>query len=250
LSLVRSERRGAVALITLDRPGANAFHAELVQELRGHLRQTRGAGAVVLTSALPGFFSAGWDLPALARFSRKEMSSFYKAYCDLVREIFGLEAPVVAALPGHAIAGGLIVAAAADERYAAEGRGEFGLSEVRLGVPVPRCCFEIFRYAIGGHAAERLASSGENLSAAEVLRIGLVDAIGPAEDLLERAVERATRLAAVSAPAHAAIKSNARAGALASYDSARKTDSFLDLWFGEDAQQRIRALVERLNKKT
>lgn len=249
MSLVRVERRGAIALVTLDRPRANAFTAELVLELRQALRQATGAGAVVLASALPGFFSAGWDLPTLVVCDRKGMGVFYEAFCDLVREIFVFSAPVVAALPGHAIAGGLIVAAAADERYAAEGKGEFGLSEVKLGLPVPFSCLEIFRYGIGPRATERLAATGGNLSAADALAIGLLDRVVPAGELLGRAAERAGELALPSSAAHAAIKRSVRSSALARFDRAREEDPFLDFWFGEDAQQRIRALVEKLRKK-
>ena len=249
MSLVRLEQRGAIVLVTLDRPRANAFNPELVLELGQAFRQVAGAGAVVLTSALPGFFSAGWDLPTLALCNRKGMGVFYEGFCDLVREIFVFGAPVVAALPGHAIAGGLIVAAAADERYAAQGKGEFGLSEVKLGLPVPFCCFEVFRHGIGARAAERLASTGESLSAANALEVGLLDRVVPAGELLPRAVERAGQLALPSAAAHAAIKTSARSPALAWFDRARKRDPLLDFWFGPDAQPRIRALVEKLSKK-
>ena len=64
---------------------------------------------------------------------------------------------LVAALPGHAIAGGLILASAADERIAAEGNGEFGLSEVALGVPIPRAAYEIFQHLLGDLAQHHVA---------------------------------------------------------------------------------------------
>ncbi len=249
MSLVRLEERGAVVLVTLDRPKANAFDAELVVELRQAFRESVGSGAVVLASALPSLFSAGWDLPTLSGCDRKGMEEFYEAYCDLVREIFVFGAPVVAALPGHAIAGGLIVAAAADERYAAQGKGEFGLSEVKLGLPVPFCCLEIFRHEIGSRAMERLAATGENLAAADALALGLLDRVVPAGELLDRSVERARELALWSPAAHAAIKRRARSSALARFDQAREKDPFLDFWFGKDAQPRLRALVEKLAKK-
>ena len=177
------------------------------------------------------------------------MEGFLEAYGDLVREIFVFGAPVVAALPGHAIAGGLIVAAAADERIAAEGRGQLGLSEVLLGVPVPHCLLEIFRHVVGARGMERLAATGENLSVAQALAGGLVDRVVLPEDLRERAVERAGLLAKLPGPAHAAIKRRARAAALARFDQARQRDPFLDVWFGKDAQDRITALVAKLSKK-
>src|SRR5262249_61705015 len=125
--------------------------------------------------------------PVLADRDRKGMEEFVGAYCDLVRQLCVFGPPVVAALPGHAIAGGLIFAMAADERIAAEGSGKFGLSEVILGVSVPACLMEPFRHVVGPRHMERLASTGENVDPDGALAIGLVDAIVPAEELLDRA---------------------------------------------------------------
>jgi enoyl-CoA hydratase/carnithine racemase len=249
MSLVRVEEQGGVSVVTLDRPGANAFDEELVADLRQAFREAVGSPAVVLASALPSIFSAGWDLKILLRFQRKAMEGFLEAYCDLVREIFVFGAPVVAALSGHAIAGGLIVAAAADERIAADGRGQLGLSEVLLGVPVPHCLLELFRHVVGARGMERLASTGENLSVEQALTAGLVDRVVLPEDLLQRAVERAALLAKLPASAHAAIKRRARAAALARFDQARERDPFLDVWFTPGAQERIAALVAKLSTR-
>jgi enoyl-CoA hydratase len=248
VTFVRVERRDEVAVLTLDRPRANAFHRPLVDELAAVFAESAEAGAVVLTSSSPSIFSAGWDLPTLLAMDREEFGGFVSAYCDLVREIFAFERPVVAALTGHAIAGGLIVAAAADERIAAEGKGELGLSEVLLGVSVPACLLEPFRHAIGPRQMERLAATGENLSFEKALAIGLVDRIVPAEGLLAESVARARFLAGRPGAAHEAIKLRARAAALARFDQARGGDPFLDYWFSEDAQSRIRALVAKLRK--
>jgi enoyl-CoA hydratase len=249
VSLVRAERRENVAVLTLDRPRANAFSPELVADLTEAFAASADAGAVVLTSSSPGMFSAGWDLTHLVGAERPAFDVFVTAYCDLVRRIFSFERPVVAALPGHAIAGGLIVAAAADERIAAAGKGELGLSEVLLGVPVPACLLEIFRHAVGPRAMERLAATGENLPVEAARAIGLVDRIVPPEKLADEALARAVFLAGRPAAAHAAIKSRSRAAALARFDQARGSDPFASFWFSDDAQSRIRALVARLTKK-
>ncbi len=248
LSLLRIERRDEVTVVTLDRPRANAFNRELVGELAEAFAENSDAGAVVLASSTPGMFSAGWDLPTLRELDREAFGGFVSAYCDLVRQVFAFERPVVAALGGHAIAGGLILAAAADERFAAEGKGELGLSEVLLGVSVPACLLELFRHAVGPRHMERLAATGENLSVERAHAIGLVDRIVSAGSLLEEAVERARLLAGRPAEAHASIKLRSRSAALARFDQARGGDPFLDFWFSEDAQSRIRALVAKLKK--
>ena len=246
MSLVSVETRDPVVVLTLDRPKANALSPELVEELSAAFSSNAKARAIVLTSALPGMFSGGWDLPLLVGRNRKAMEDFVGAYCDLVRQIFVFGAPVVAALPGHAIAGGLILAMAADERIAAQGKGKFGLSEVVLGVSVPQCLMEPFRHVIGTRHMERLAATGENVDVERALAIGLLDRAVSAEALLDSAVERARFLAGLSGPAYAAIKRRSRSASIARFDQARSHDPFLDFWFGEDAQFRIKDLVARL----
>ena len=249
MSLVRVEERDGIAVVTLDRPPANAFAPELVGRLREVLRESVGAHALVLTSANPGIFSAGWDLPRISALDRAEMREYLDSFCDLVREIFTHPAPVLAALPGHAIAGGLIVACAADERYAAEGAARFGLSEVALGVPLPACCLELFGYVLGPRRMERLTASAENLPGPEALALGLLDRVVAAPVLLDASLERAQRLARGSAAAYAEVKRRARADAVARFDAARKDDPFLDFWFSPEARKRIAALIEKLTGK-
>lgn len=249
MSLVRTEIRDEVAILTLDRPKANAFSPELVAALSEALKAQEDARAVVLASALPGMFSAGWDLPRIVDWDRAAMERFIAGYCDLVRQVFVFGPPLVAALPGHAIAGGLIVAMGADERLVAKGKGKFGLSEVILGVSVPQCLMEPFRHVVGARHMERLAATGENLGVEEALAIGLVDRIVPAEELLDRAVERARFLGGLAPAAYASIKRRSRSAAVARFDQARDHDPFLDFWFGEDARFRIKDMVARLTSR-
>jgi enoyl-CoA hydratase/carnithine racemase len=250
VSFVSVEIRDEIAVITLDRPKANAFNLDLVEELSAAFSANAKARGVVLASALTGIFSAGWDLPLLIDRDRKGMEEFVETYCDLVRQIFVFGPPVVVALPGHAIAGGLIVAMAADERIVAEGKGKFGLSEVILGVSVPHCLMEPFRHVVGARHMERLASTGENLAIDRALAMGLVDRAVPAETLRDAAVERARFLAGLSLPAYAAIKLRSRAAAIARFDQARDHDPFLDFWFSQDARFRIKDMVARLSSRS
>jgi enoyl-CoA hydratase/carnithine racemase len=248
VSPVSVEDRDGVAVIALDRPPANAFSADLVAEAAEAFAGSGDARAIVLTSTSPKIFSGGWDLPVVSRLPRAEMADFYEAYCDLVRQIFTHPAPIVAALPGHAIAGGMIVAAAADERFVAEGPARLGLSEVALGVPLPACCAELFRFVLGSRAMERLTASAENMDVPRALAIGLADRAVPPESLSDAAIERALALSRGSAPAYAETKRRARAETLDRFDESRRDDPFLDYWFSSDARERIGALVARLSR--
>jgi enoyl-CoA hydratase/carnithine racemase len=249
LSLVSIQDRDGVAFLSLDRPPANAFSSELISDLSAALASAAGPRAIVLTSTSLKIFSGGWDLTRVSVLARPEMEKFLDAYCDLVRQIFTFPAPIVAALPGHAIAGGMIVAAAADERFVAEGPARLGLSEVALGVPLPACVLELFRFVLGSRGMERLTASAENVDVAGALAIGLADRAVPREGLADAAFERAASLSRGSAPAYAETKRRAREDALCRFDAARRDDPFLDYWFSPDARQRISALVERLSRK-
>ncbi|HEX7252512.1 MAG TPA: enoyl-CoA hydratase/isomerase family protein, partial [Thermoanaerobaculia bacterium] len=231
MKFVRLEDRGGVAVATLDRPPANALNADLFDELAQVFRESESASAIVLTSALPTIFSAGWDLPTVLELDRSGMEEFLDRFCNLIRQIFTFGAPAVVALPGHAIAGGMILASAGDERFASPGKGQLGLSEVLLGATVPECCLEVFRHVIGFRKMERLASTGENLSVETAREIGFLDRVTGPEDLLDQAVARARFLAERPGPIYAAIKRRARAAAVARFDQARKGDPFLDYWF-------------------
>lgn len=249
MTLVASEARdGGVALLTLDRPRANAFTPELVDDLSAAFDAHRGARAIVLASSQK-IFSAGWDLPTIVHFDRAGMKRFLASYSGLVRRIFAHDAPVIAAIGGHAIAGGLILAAAADERIAAAEGTSLGLSEVVLGVPLPRPLFEMFRWLLGERGAERLAAAGENLLPAQAAALGLVDEVVPQADVLDRALARARTLGERPRAAHGEIKRRSREEALARFDAGEDGDPFLDTWFAPEARSRISALVEKLTKK-
>jgi enoyl-CoA hydratase len=249
MSLVtREERSNGVVILTLDRPKANAFSPELVADLSEAIGACSEACAIVFASPLR-LFSGGWDLTIVGTLPRPEMARFLSAYTALIRKVFTHPRPTVAALPGHAIAGGLIFAAAADERIAAEGTGRVGLSEVALAVPIPRPLYEVFRFVLGDRGAERLAAGGENFSFDVAESMGLVDEIVPAGELLDRAVERAYVLGERPRPAHAEIKRRARADALRRFDAAAEEDPFLDYWFEPSARERVTSLLEKLRNR-
>jgi len=246
--VTREVASNGVVVLTLDRPRANAFSPELVEELRTKIRESSSACGIVFASSSPKIFSGGWDLTIVGELERPAMTGFVSRYTELIREVFTCEVPTVAALSGHAIAGGLIFAAAADERIAADGGGTLGLSEVALAVPIPAALYEIFRFVLGDRGAERLATGGENLTVDRAEAIGLVDRIVPAEELLDRAVERAYKLGERPRSARVEIQRRARADALVRFDAARREDPFLDYWFRPEARAKISALVERLRR--
>ena len=132
-----------VSVVRLDRPPVNALDLDLVEDAVATLGSLEGP--VVVTGA-GKCFSAGVDLRAVVDGGREYTDRFLDAMPAAFLAVFDYPGPVVAAINGHAIAGGCVVAMAADVRLMS---GGIGLTEVAVGVPFPVAALEICRYAMG-----------------------------------------------------------------------------------------------------
>lgn len=235
---LRLEDRGGVRVIFLSRGKANAITTEFAQDLQRAAQDAQkdpGVRAVVLTSSSPKIFCGGFDLGVLASTGPDAFGRFLRAFDTLFFDLFLLGKPLVAALTGHAIAGGALLAATADFRLAAEGPGTIGLPEVALGVHVPRYCVEVLRTTVGEKALTRWALTGETMPFAEARELGAIDRIVPAERLLDEAAAFAGSLGRASSEVYAAIKRDLRRPA---YEKAQDVlpdgrKAFVDSWFSE-----------------
>jgi enoyl-CoA hydratase len=171
-----------IAVLTLARPPVNALDVDLCAAVADGLRgpNVDGARAVVLTGAGRAF-SAGVDLHRVVAGGAEYARRLLPALAEMFRTAFTLPVPLVAAVNGHAIAGGCVLAACADVVLMSEGR--IGLPEVRVGVPFPRSAVEVVRHAVGDVAARRLILGAETMSPADAAALGLVDRVVAAADL-------------------------------------------------------------------
>jgi enoyl-CoA hydratase len=224
---------GDVAVLTLSHGPVNAMDPELCEAVAARFRalQTDPARAVVVTGAGRAF-SAGADLQRLLADGEPYARRFLTALDDCFRAAFTLGKPVVAAVNGHAIAGGCVLAACADVALMAEGGARIGLPEITVGVPFPRGALEVVRFAVGDVAARRLVLSALTVPAARAVEIGLVDGLVPADDLVAVAVARARELAGVAPPdTFALTKAQLRRDAVERWDARRdEDDAVLALW--------------------
>lgn len=191
------EDRGIVSILQMDHGKANALDIELLQTLANEISGLpAGVRALVLTGR-EQIFSAGLDLPALIEADSGYTFELIDALNDLLEIFVELSMPTVAAINGHAIAGGFVLAAACDVRVMANGRGKVGLTEHLVGVPFPPLALEVVRTAVGDRQTRRMVMGAELFSDSAAAEQGLVDELSAPEDLLERAVEIAERLGAV-----------------------------------------------------
>jgi len=198
-----------VAVLRIDHGRGNTLDTDSCRALVRLLEEAEQARAVVLTGT-GGIFSAGVDLKRIHEGGAAYVSEFLPLLSDALLAVFGCPRPVVAALNGHAIAGGAVLAAAADHRVLTTGPGRIGVTELLVGLPFPLAALEILRCAYGTAPLPRLTYTGETRGGDEALATGLVDELAPPEEVLERALAVAARLGDLPAEAFAHTKAQIR----------------------------------------
>lgn len=244
--MIELEQRGEVALLTLAHGKVNALDLELVRELLAALGELEETGAVVLTGR-GSVFSAGVDLARVDAEPAEYLADFLADLDTLFRRLLLFPRPVVAAVNGHALAGGWVMACATDVRLAAAGEARVGVTELAVGVPFPRAAFEAFRLATPAPLVASLVLRARRVPVAEAAELGMLDELVPAERLLPRAVEVAAEMAPLPSAAIATTKRQLRAGALGS--SEEDVAETFRQWNAPDARRRIHAFVESLRAR-
>jgi enoyl-CoA hydratase len=227
---VSVQTSGVVTVVSIDRPPANAISLELLDELVAALDGLAAdePAAVVITGR-PGFFSAGVDLKAVPGYGPDEQRRMVSGINRMVLAAYGMSCPVIAAVTGHAIAGGLVLALCADLRIASL-EGRYGLTEIRVGVPYPQAAIGVVRAELPSHAARRLVLGNELIDGAEAIRLGLFDEALEPDAVLPRAMELATEMAAFPADAYATTKSELRGRTLGEMTAAVESEPLLERW--------------------
>ncbi|MGE3188523.1 MAG: enoyl-CoA hydratase/isomerase family protein [Vicinamibacterales bacterium] len=198
--MINREDRGNVAVVRMAHGKVSALDQALAERLVGELETIRksNAGAVVLTGT-GSAFSAGVDLFQVVDGGSAYVRRFLPQLDALLRALLTYPKPVVAAINGHAIAGGCIMAAACDHRVMAEGAGRIGVPELAVGVPFPTLALEIVAARVAVPALRGLIYTGRTVHVDEAVEIGLVDEAAEPEHLDDRAWEVAVQLATIPA---------------------------------------------------
>ena len=248
MSFVTVRRESGIATVVLERGKVNALNPAVVEELAAAfeaLRDDAEAGAVILT-ATGRFFSFGFDIPEFLSSTREEFASFLARFTTLYRTLFSYPKPLVAALNGHAVAGGCMLALAADAAIAALGNAKIGLNEIAFGSSVFAGSTEMLSFRTGARASEVLYS-GAMYAPAEAHELGLVSEVVAAEALIDRAREIAGDLASKRPAAFASIKALLRkpvADAMAAREAASIAE-FVDIWYSEPTWTNLRNITIR-----
>jgi Delta3-Delta2-enoyl-CoA isomerase len=242
---------GDVREVRMSRPPVNALSTELLGALREAIERAPAEGArAVVVSGGPGMFTAGLDIPLLIGLDREGIAKLWRELYGTMRALACSPIPVVAAITGHAPAGGTVIAVYCDWRVAARGDFKMGLSEVQVGIPLPPMIFKALRRQVGAREAERMAVGGLVLSPEQAMSAGLVDEVVAVEEVVERAVVWCRGLLALPSDAMLATRRLARADLAELFEGGSEEElrAVVDNWWSPETQNVLKALVKRLGK--
>jgi enoyl-CoA hydratase len=185
--------------VQFDHGRVSALDLEFLLALRAELAELAGTDTALVLIGTGSAFSAGVDLFRILDGGADYVAQFIPALSGVFDDLFAYRRPVVAAVNGHAVAGGCVMAACADYRFMAEGRGRIGVPEQLVGVAFPAIALAAVRYATGDVGVADLVNSGATYLPDEAQRRGLVNEVVPEAELLDRAVSKAEQLASIPA---------------------------------------------------
>ncbi len=196
--MIEVHKANGIAVLQMQHGKANALDVELCTELKGTLQQVESTSKAVVLTGQGKIFSAGVDLVRLLNDGDEYRTALLTALGDVMHALFFHPKPLIAAINGHAIAGGCILACAADHRIMTRENGRIGVPELTVGVPFPPIALEIMRFATPPQYFRQLVFRGLTYPPEQALARGLVDELVAGEALSDRAMICAAELASIA----------------------------------------------------
>ena len=241
---------GGVSIVRLSKNVTNAIDLEMVRGLSQYLDEAKADERIrglVLASANHKFFSIGFDIPKLIGLERDDFMEFYRAFNRLCLALYAFPKPTAAAITGHAVAGGCIIAICCDYRFIAEGKKLMGLNEIKLGVPLPYPADCVLRQITADRSARKLVDTGDFFMPEQALRMGLVDEVVPIERVLPASVEKVMAIAASSLRAYGIMK-RFRTGKILlqiEKDLVESETEFVEMWYSQEVRHALKIAAEK-----
>jgi enoyl-CoA hydratase len=236
---------GAIAVLRLAHGKVSALDLEFCDALSAEVASiAAGSPAGMVITGTGSVFSAGVDLFRVMDGGADYLNRFLPAMRRFFETVLTFPKPVVAAINGHAIAGGCIIAAACDYRIMARAAGRIGVPELSVGVPFPQLPFVIVGARVAPSAFRRLVFGARLVEADEAVTLGLADEAAAPEALLERARQQVEKLATIPPITFALTKRTFNTPLLERVDAASELNvAAQQAWSSPEVQARIRAYV-------
>jgi enoyl-CoA hydratase/carnithine racemase len=245
-------REGGIGVVRLEREHGNAINGAFVESLVAVLAEAESDPAISgsLMTAGGKSFCPGLDLQELIELDREAMERFMWRFSAAVLTLYTFPKPVVAVLHGHALAGGCVLALAADWRVLRRG-AVAGLNEVKVGVPLPFGVALIVREAVPKHKVTEVALLGRNFADEAAIAAGLADELADADAIDAASRARLAEFVAKDAFAFSVTKRYLRSSVVERVRASNRLliPEWLDGWFSEGTTTRIKAIVGELKDK-
>jgi enoyl-CoA hydratase/carnithine racemase len=247
MEFVRLSMEEGIAEVRLARGKVNALDDLVVEELSACFRQladdpeVRGA---ILTGT-GKFFSFGFDIPRFLGYSREAFTRYLVKFTTLYRELFSYPKPLVAALNGHAVAGGCMLSTTCDARIMVGGKAKIGLNEIGFGSSVFAGSAGMLAFWTGRRRAQEILYGGNLYSAEEAQALGLIDAIVTDAGLLDAARAVVRQHASREPAAFRSVKGLLRRPVIEDM-LARESQSireFVEIWYSERTWRNLQEIT-------
>lgn len=251
--MIEVTNQGDIAVVKMAHGKVNAMDVEFCQAVAAQFDAlTSSAAKAIVLTGQGRSFSAGVDLHRLADGGGDYVRQFLPALNTMFDAVFHCTKPVVAAINGHAIAGGCVLACCADRRLMARDSGRVGVTELQVGVAFPSLAFEAVRLVAVPRFFSEVIYGASTYPPEAAFERGLIDEIVEPDTLMERAVGAAQLLAALPAPGFAMTKRqmHAPANERLAHDGKNIDAAVEDLWTTAEVTERIKAYVARTLAKS
>ncbi|UCG70069.1 MAG: enoyl-CoA hydratase/isomerase family protein [Thermoplasmata archaeon] len=250
MELVEIEHYDRVTELKLNNGITNALSLEFIRKIFKSLKDLKddpAVNGVAITTNNHKFFSIGFDIPSLYDLNEQDFRIFYRTYNRLCMDLYTYPKPTIAAITGHAIAGGCILALCCDFRFIGEGRKLMGLNEVKLGVPVPYPGDCVLRQLVGPQNAQIIMEKGLFYPSEELLQMGIVDRVIPVEQVNSKAIDRVKLAGNMPNEAFNLIKRNRQeiVEKQVLKHLAKKEKTFIESWFSDEARKLLKEGMEK-----
>jgi 3,2-trans-enoyl-CoA isomerase len=253
--LVKLEHSGdGVLKLLLNRGPVNSLNLELLQSIHAGLAEAhldKTVKGVVLGTTKPGIFSAGLDIMEMYEPDEDRLNAFWSTLQDVWIELYGSRLPTVAAVEGHSPAGGCLLAMSCDERVMATGKFKIGLNETLLGIVAPPWFIDTMVNTIGHREAERMLGLGRQVVAEDALKMNLIDAAVPIEEVVATSETMLRNWMRIPAAARFETKCRLRGAAIEKLKATKDQDraDFVNFIMTDQVQTSLGAYIASLKKK-
>jgi 3,2-trans-enoyl-CoA isomerase len=252
MEFITLNRKENYAIITMKRGKSNPINQQFVTEFNQTLYEILEDedifGAVIVGQ--DNFFSAGLDIPELYQYNGAEFNKFWRSFMHLILSISKFNKPLVAAITGHAPAGGCIIANGCDYRVMADGNYKIGLNEIPVGIVVPRGVYAQYSVWLGERNAYQYLMEGKLYSPSHAKEIGLVDEVVALEQVLEVAENKLKQYLQYEQNGWRMTKAQLRNNVITIMESMSEEEMniFQQQWWSNPVRNMMQAFIEKLKK--